>query len=167
MKIVFTSKRINFVNPKVSFAKFYTENINNPEIYRWLRSNPKKYTLEEEKEWIKSIKKDYIFTIIEKDTNELIGNCGFNSIKDDVGEIGIWITPSKQDNHYGREAIEKLIEFGFKEIKVKDIVLTVFESNVKAIKCYKNIGSVEVSKDLDVLDGIGNKTNNIHMKYIK
>jgi len=167
MNIIFSSERINFVKPLVSYAKFYAENINNPEIYRWLRSNPKKYTIKEEREWIKSIKDEYIFTIIEKDTNEIIGNCGFNEIKDNVGVIGIWITPSKQNKHYGREAIERLIEFGFNEIKVKDIVLTVFESNIKAIKCYKNIGFVEKSKDYNVEDGIGNITNNIHMIYKK
>ena len=97
----------------------------------------------------------------------MIGNCSFNSIVDGVAEIGIWITPSKQNNHYGREAIQHFIDYGFNVIGVKDIVLTVFESNVKAIKCYKNIGFVETSKDMNVEDGIGNITNNIHMKYIK
>ena len=162
-----SSKRIKYVKPKVSYAEFYTENINNPEIYRWLRSNPKKYTVEEEREWIKSIKKDYIYTMIEKETNEIIGNIGFNEINDGVAVVGIWITPSKQDKHYGREAINHLIDFGFNKINVKEIVLTVFESNVKAIKCYKSIGFVETSKDMNVEDGIGNITNNIHMKYIK
>ena len=167
MKIVFTSERINFVRPQVSYAKFYAENINNPEIYRWLRANPKIYTIKEEKEWIRSIKKDHIFTIIEKETNEIIGNCGYNEINNGVGEIGIWITPSKQNKHYGREAIERIIEYGFNTINVKEIVLTVFESNIKAIKCYKSIGFEEVSKDYNVYDGIGNITNNIHMKYKK
>lgn len=162
-----SSKRIKYVKPKVSYADFYTENINNPEIYRWLRSDPKKYTKEEEIEWIKSIKDEYIYTMIDKDTNEMIGNCGFNSIKDDIAEIGIWITPSKQDNHYGREAISQMIDYGFNKIGIKEIVLTVFESNVKAIKCYKSIGFIETSKDMNVKDGIGNITNNIHMKINK
>ena len=162
-----SSKRIKYVKPKVSYAEFYTENINNPEIYRWLRANPKKYTVEEEKEWIRSIKDEYIYTMIEKGSNEMIGNCSFNSIVDGVAEIGIWITPSEQNKQYGREAIQHFIDYGFNEIGVKEIVLTVFESNVKAIKCYKSIGFVETSKDMNVEDGIGNITNNIHMKYIK
>jgi len=164
MKIEFSTARIDFTKPKVSFAKFYAENINNPEIYRWLRSNPQTYTIEQEKEWIKSIKKEPIYTIIEKGTENIIGNTGFNSINGKVGEIGIWITPKYQNKHYGREAIEKIIEIGFNKFNLEEITLTVFENNVRAIKCYKNIGFIETSVDKNVTDGIGNPTNNIHMK---
>ena len=50
MEVIMSTERINFVRPEVSFADFYTENINDPEIYRWLRSNPQHYTVEQERE---------------------------------------------------------------------------------------------------------------------
>ena len=68
MEVVMSTERINFVKPEESFAEFYAENINNPEIYRWLRSNPQHYTVEQEREWIKSIQNEHIYTMISKET---------------------------------------------------------------------------------------------------
>ena len=163
MEVIMSTERINFVRPEVSFADFYTENINDPEIYRWLRSNPQHYTKEQEIEWIKSIQNEPIYTMVSKETNELIGNCGFNSINENRGEIGIWISVSNQNQHYGREAIERLITFGFAEMKMEEIVLTVFENNVRAIRCYKSIGFQTDWIEENVTDGIGTPTNNVHM----
>ena len=167
MKVEFESERINYIKPKVSFAKFYAENINNPEIYRWLRSDPQRYTIQQEREWIKSIQNERVYTMIDKETNNIIGNIAFNSIKDNVGEMGIWITPSYQNNHYGREAIESINDYGFNVLNLEAITLTVFENNVRAVKCYENVGFKKVSVDYNVKDGIGTPTNNFHMKIEK
>ena len=48
-------------------------------------------------------------------------------------------------------------------MNLEEITLTVFENNVRAVKCYKGIGFVVTSIDKDVTDGIGTPTNNIHM----
>ena len=64
METIFSSERMNFIKPKETFAEFYAENINNPEIYRWLRSNPQMYTVEEEREWIKSIQNEPEFKFV-------------------------------------------------------------------------------------------------------
>ena len=61
------------------------------------------------------------------------------------------------------EKESKLIEYGFKEMNLDSITLTVFENNVRAVKCYRGIGFVVTSVDKDVTDGIGTPTNNIHM----
>ena len=45
-----------------------------------------------------------IFSMIEKETNEYIGNVEIMKIIENVGEIGITITPLKQNKHYGQEA---------------------------------------------------------------
>ncbi len=167
MEVVMSTERINFVKPEESFAEFYAENINNPEIYRWLRSNPQHYTVEQEREWIKSIQNEPIYTMVSKETNEIIGNCGFNSVEGNRGEIGIWISVNNQNKHYGREAIERLITFGFAEMKMEEIVLTVFENNVRAIRCYKSIGFQTEWIEENVTDGIGTPTRNIHMSLKK
>jgi hypothetical protein len=72
MKIEMESERIIFVKPKVEYASIYAENINNPEIYRWLRSDPRIFTVHEEEEWIKSIQNDYVYTMIDKERNDLL-----------------------------------------------------------------------------------------------
>ena len=166
MKIIFSSKNMYFVKPIKKYAEFYTENINNVEIYRWISSNPTIYTIEEEINWIKSIKDEPIFTIFNKN-KEIIGNISFNSIKNNIGVIGIWITPSMQNKHYGREAIEEMIEYGFNKMNIKRINIVVFENNIKAIKCYESVGFKKYRTKFNVKDGIGTITNNIYMKIEK
>ena len=165
MTIYFKSKRIIFIKPEIEFAEFYANNMNDPEIYRWISSNPRHYSVEEEGEWIKSIKDEPVYTMISRYTKEIIGNISFNEIKGDIGVIGIWITTSKQNKHYGKEAIESIIKYGQEKYNIKIININVFENNIKAVKCYKNIGFKEVDKTYGVKDGIGEITNDIHMTY--
>lgn len=47
--------------------------------------------------------------MIEKKTNEFIGNIEIMEINNNIGEIGIAITRKKQDKHLGQEAIKRLI----------------------------------------------------------
>ena len=161
------SERMIFVRPKPEFAEVYAENINNPEIYRWLRSDPRIYTVQEERDWINSIQEDYIFTMIDKETNEIIGNCGFNSIEGNTAEIGIWVCIPYQNKHFGREAIQRMITFGFDEMNITEITLTVFANNEKAIRCYQKIGFQENYRVTGIHDGIGNPTEDIHMSIKK
>jgi len=167
MKIEMESERIIFVKPKVEYASIYAENINNPEIYRWLRSDPRIFTVHEEEEWIKSIQNDYVYTMIDKESNNIIGNCGFNKIENNIGEIGIWISVPYQNNHYGYEAIMRMITFGFEDINMTEIVLTVFANNEKAIRCYEKVGFKEYKRIDGITDGIGIPTENIYMKMVK
>ena len=163
MKIIFRSKNMYFVKPIKKYAEFYTENINNVEIYRWISSNPRIYTIDEEINWIKSIIDEPIFTIFTKN-KEIIGNISFNSIKNNIGVISIWITPSMQNKHYGREAMERMIKYGFNKMNMKRININVFENNKKAIKCYESIGFKKYRTRKNIKDGIGNITNDIYMK---
>ena len=164
MKIVLETEHLYLTKLLVKYARIYAENINNPEIYRFLTSELHHYSINEEKAWIRSIKNQPIFSIIEKDSNSVIGNCGYNKIENNIGEIGIWITPSKHNKHYGTEAITKLIEYGFNNLKLDNITLTVFETNNKAIKLYTNLGFKTYKIEENTIDGFGNPTRNIHMK---
>lgn len=167
MEVIMESNRIYYCRPKVEYAEFYTENINNPEIYRWLRSDPKIYTVQEEIEWIQSIQNDPVYTMIDKETGNIIGNCGFNSVTGDSCEIGIWISIPYQNNHFGREAIERMITYAIHDMKKREITLTVFANNERAVHCYQNIGFHETYRVSGIHDGIGNPTEDIHMIYKK
>ena len=166
MNIKFRSKRIYFVKPMIKFAEFYANNINDIEVYRWLDTNGKQYSIEDEIKWIKRSKNEPVYAMVTRD-NEMIGNINFTHIKDDTGEIGIWITPSMQNNHYGREAIERFIKYGFNKMNMNTIYIRVYENNKRAIKCYKSVGFKQYKKQYNKKDGIGNKTNIICMKIEK
>ena len=62
---------------------------------------------------------------------------------DGISEIGICITPSFQDKHYGTEVIKRTLDYGFNEFGLDEICLKVFSHNARAIHCYKNVGFIE------------------------
>ena len=92
--------------------------------------------------------------MIEKETNDFIGNIEIMDIENNAGELGIIITAKKQDKHYEQEAIN-----AFNTIHLKDIYLNVFNFNERAIACYEKVGFVKV--------GTGKTIEDIHMIYKK
>lgn len=60
-------------------------------------------------------KNAHIYSMIEKETNEYIGNFEIIIKKDNVGEILLSIIPEKQNRHYGTESIKAMINYVTKE----------------------------------------------------
>lgn len=168
MEIVMETKRVYFVKINPKYIDFYLENVNNPEIYQYISTYPARiYTYEEEMEWIKNNKHLYSFTIIDKETNELIGNAGYHEIENGIGELGIWIAIPQQNKHYGREILRALIEYGYQELNLKRITLTVHENNARAMHLYQKLGFYKQGRPKNIKDGIGNPTRKIHMTLKK
>ena len=80
--------------------------------------------------------------MIESKSGEFIGNIEFMDIKDGFGELGIAITAKKQDMHYGTEAIQRMLAYGFAELGLKRVVLKVYPNNARAIQVYEKCGFV-------------------------
>lgn len=156
-EIMFESERMYFVKLSTDLVNDYLEMVNDINVQKFISHKRKKYTLDGEIEWINdNLNNDaIIFSMIEKDTNEFIGNIEILDIKDNVGEIGIVITPKKQNNHYGQEAINRLIKYSFEELNLDSLELNVYSFNSRGIKCYENVGFVQ--------EGIGKTEEDIHM----
>ncbi len=168
MEIVMETNRVYFVRMDTEYVDFYLENMNNPEIYQYISTYPARiYTKEEEIEWVENNKHLYSFTIIDKETNELVGNAGYHEIKNETGELGIWIAIKHQNKHYGREILNRLIEYGYQELNLKRITLTVHENNKRAMHLYEKIGFFKQGRPAYIKDGIGNPTRKIHMTLKK
>ena len=61
-----------------------------------------------------------------------------------MAEVGITIGEKEyQGKGYGTEAMEVLLEYGFKTVNLNRIQLRVYEFNSRAIKSYNKIGFVE------------------------
>ena len=119
----------------------YTEWLNDLEILRNLQLYAATISMENEKEYLKNLSKDHNYGIIDLETNELIGNCGFMDIDfiNQTAEIGMFIgNKSFWNKGYGAEAFSLLIGYGFKALNLHNIMLKVFEYNKSAIKCKKN-----------------------------
>ena len=112
MKILFESEHINFVNVSEDLIFDYLEMVNDIEVQKYISNNRHAYTYEDEVNWVdrKLKEKTLVFSMIEKDTDEFIGNIEIMDIKNNVAEMGISITRRKQDKHFGEESIKRLIK---------------------------------------------------------
>ena len=117
--IVFGSERIFYTKITKDLIEDYLEMINDIEVANKISNNPKTFTYEDELKWVESNLREnaIIFSMIEKNTEEYIGNVEIMHINDKrIGEVGICITPSKQNQHYGTEAMEAIIKYGFEKM---------------------------------------------------
>ena len=156
LEVVFESERIKFCKISHELIQDYLDMVNDIEVQKYISHNRKTISYDSEVEWIDSkLKKNsLIFSMIEKDTNEFIGNIEIMSITNNIGEMGIAITSKKQNNHFGQEAIKRLIEYAFNNLMLDGLELKVFDFNPRGIKCYENCGFVKDGK---------NDTEGIHM----
>jgi RimJ/RimL family protein N-acetyltransferase len=144
-------ERIKLGPIKREYIELYLKWFNDPEITQYL-SMFRPITRMWEEDWIENLKNrdDTIAFAIniteENDIEKLIGNCGLHAIdwKNRVAEVGITIGEKEYQNKgYGTEAMEMLIEYGFKTVNLNRIQLRVYEFNIGAIKSYNKIGFVE------------------------
>lgn len=143
-EIVFESEHIYFIKVNESLINDYLNMINDIEVQKLISDNRKQYTYKDEEEWVKNKlqNNNIVFSMIEKETNEFIGNIELMDVNNNSGELGISITPLKQNKHYGTEAIKSLINYAFNELNLNKIELEVFKTNLRAIHCYENVGFV-------------------------
>ena len=160
-EIIFESERIHFVKLTEKLVQEYLDMVKDIEVQKYISHNRKTYELDEELEWIKSKLEEnaIIFSMIEKETNEFIGNIEIMEIKNNIGEMGIAITPKKQDKHYGQEAIKRFIEYAFNDLSLDGLELNVYNFNPRGIRCYEKVGFIK--------DGPGKTEEDIHMKISK
>lgn len=127
----------------------------NDESFNWYIGKHSAVTgIVEEREWMnrKPDKDQYVFSIVEKETRRLVGNCGFTIHRDHfsatlgicIGECDVW------NKGYGTEAIKLLINYGFKELNLHRMCLTVCDDNKRAQTCYKNAGLTVCGTDHEI-----------------
>jgi len=108
-------------------------------------------SLEGEKSYIESMTKhgEYQFAIIDKNTNKLLGNGGFNNINhiNKTAEVGLFIGEEEDRNKgLGTEALRLLVKYGFEYLNLNNIMLRVYSFNERAIKCYTKTGFKEFGR---------------------
>ena len=156
-EILFESERIYFIKLTEELVYDYLNMINDKEVQKFISHNKRTYDYDGEIEWIKSKLENnaLIFSMIEKETNEFIGNIEIMRIRDNTGEMGISITPKKQDKHFGQEAIKRIIEYAFNDLNLDKLELNVYDYNHRGINCYKKAGFV--------IEGQGETEEDIYM----
>lgn len=124
--------------------------LNDPEI-KQLTITPN-FTKESQEAWFKGLKnkKDYfIFGVIFQD--KPIGVCGLKNIQENTGEYWGYIGEKEYwGMKLGGKMIEHILHLATSK-NINNIVLKVWQNNLRAIKLYENYGFKEANKLNEVL----------------
>lgn len=154
-------------------VELYTKWVNDESINGWIGKSNCVYTLEDEQQWAQKnhgikfnivLKSDYTSDGLEK----LIGNCGFTSVNNKSGTIGVLIGEEiGRDKGYGTEVIKLLIKFGFEELNLHRISLTLNSENNRAFRCYLKAGFKEYGRAHEELYFHGHYADRIYMEILE
>ena len=130
----------------------FTEWMNDFQVTDYIGKTVGICTLPGEKEWLEKSSMDSkarTFDIVTLDENKLIGTLGlekFNWIERSA-ILGIFIGDKDyRSNGYGTEAIQLLLEYGFRYLNLHSIRLTLLSVNERAHKKKKKCGFKDVGK---------------------
>jgi RimJ/RimL family protein N-acetyltransferase len=144
-----TGKSVYLSPMNTEDAEIYVKWLSDLSIAENLGNAVKTISVTGEKEWIEKNSHLCQYAIVKLETDELIGNCGFNDLNHikQCGEVGLFIGDEENRNKgYGTEALKLLVSFGFDYLNLNNIMLKVFEFNERAIKCYKKVGFKEFGR---------------------
>ena len=150
MDAVFESENIIYVRPSFDLVPEYLEMVNDIEnVARFIGDRREPLSEKDEIDYIKD-KMDNdatMFSMLERDTREFIGNIEFFNRTFDAAEWGIVITTKMQNKGYGKEALMRSVEYGFNELGLNRIFLSVYADNPRAVHVYEKCGFKEFKRD--------------------
>jgi RimJ/RimL family protein N-acetyltransferase len=119
---------------------------NDPEVQRTLAVNwlePVSGT----RHWWESTRADpgTVPFAIETLAGELIGVCSLEDVNPAArtAALGIWIAAPYWDKGYGTDAVRTLCRFGFQEMNLQRVGLSVFDVNPRGVRAYEKVGFKE------------------------
>ena len=163
MEAIIETENIIFTRPQLSCAGRMVELMNDPRIYNFISNEHTDLTLEDEIDWVNRHQDDNVFSMFTCD-GQYIGNCGFNEIENNIGTIGIFISPEFQNQGLGTEALMALIDYGFNILQLQEINLVVFSHNERAIRCYSKLGFIVYDRVCNVCERNNVPVDDIYMR---
>lgn len=163
MTEVFKYEKCIFSKPNIYNVDDMVEMMNDEEIQTMLSTKKRTFTREMEIDWVNSHQEDSTFSVYDIETLEYIGNCGFNEIKENKGEIGLTIRKKMQGKHYAKDIINGLIQYGFNTLGLDEIYSIVFSDNEKSMNCMIELGFEEYNRDKNVLERNGHQVDDVYM----
>jgi RimJ/RimL family protein N-acetyltransferase len=88
---------------------------------------------------------DSVTLAIETLAGELVGVCALTGIspRSRSADLGIWVGRPYQGQGYGTDAVRTLCRFGFREMNLARIGLSVYDFNERARRAYEKVGFKE------------------------
>jgi RimJ/RimL family protein N-acetyltransferase len=95
-------------------------------------------------------KERYVFAIILKEISELIGEIGIHIDKtNNKAEVGFWLAEPFWGKGITTEALTKILEFGFTELKLNKILATHYLDNFGSEKVLQKCGMIKEAELID------------------
>ena len=151
----------------------FTEWMNDFQVTDYTGRSAQITTLTGEKEWLESAAKNTEnknFNIIEINENKLIGTVGLEHLNwiDRSAELGIFIGDKDfRGNGYGTEAINMLLEYGFRYLNLHSIRLDLISVNERAHKCYLKCGFKDTGCSREAIFINGKYYDKLHMDILE
>jgi RimJ/RimL family protein N-acetyltransferase len=130
-------------------AELYAAWLNDLKTTRYLTLASAQITVHGEREVLATLAKGHNYAIVERGTDELLGNCGLMEIDhvNSTGEVGLFIgEETKRGLGYGTEALRLLCDYAFNVIGLNALMLRTYEYNERAVASYRKIGFKEVGR---------------------
>lgn len=143
--------------------------INDESFNYFVGANARICQINDEKRFLEKEFRDheYAFSIVEKKSRKHIGNCDLRIRHGSTGDLGILIGEKDcWSKGYGREAISLMRDFGFDELNLHKVSLTVLSDNPRAIKCYESCGLEICGTDREEIFHGGKYVDLIHMEML-
>jgi RimJ/RimL family protein N-acetyltransferase len=123
------------------------------------------------KEWIeKEHNKLFLFSIHALADDKIIGMLDLSGINWTAGDawLGVGIgEPEYWGKGYGREAVNLLLRFGFEQLNLRRVSLTVFEYNERAYKSYLKLGFQVEGRARQLLNRFDRRWDMIYMGILR
>ena len=147
-------------NDKESLIKL----LNDKEVSRWTERIPFPYTEKHADWWINNKpENDYVYAIVKNDNHSLVGGINI-TIK---GEIGCWIGRQYWNQDFATEAIERIKNFGFEELKLEKVWAATRKENKTAFRLMEKTGFTRVDDRPYHVEGVGDTKIRPHFELTK
>ena len=158
-----------YVKVSKEYITDYLKMVNNPVVSQYISLKERTFTYADEEMWVdeKLNNKALIFTMVDKFTNEFIGNIEFMHLNAKNAELGICITEDEQNKHYGYEALSKAIKLAFEKLNLEEVLLSYFSNNLRGKHLYEKLGFAVYQIDKNVGLKNGEQIDDIYMKLTK
>lgn len=131
-------------------AEQYTRWMNDIGVTRYLGHASKCFSLESEKKALeRMVAEGHNYAVILKEENRLIGNASLMDVDmlHQRAEIGLFIGDVQdRGKGYGQETLKLLIDYGFRFLNLKNIMLKVYSGNTTAVHTYLKCGFKEFGR---------------------
>lgn len=166
LQLVFKTDNILFYKVSIELIDEYLELVNDKTIQRSTLTKEKQYSKEKELAWIQNVldNNELVFSMLDKNTNEFIGNITLDDINDEVAEIALSIKSILQNRGYGKEAIKGLIDYAKEVLNYKSLIAVIFSNNYRSLHCFQKLGFKEYEREEAVKKENGQSIDDIYLK---